>query len=158
MPLARRHSPKAIGRITDSTRFSVFRVYVIIATAMVSKLPTTLARLTLYSGSNCSLCDVYTPLFIRIALSSHPFAGCQGRAHKTQANGKLRVFSLVCGGPVTQTVTYIWTFVCSAISNLTSSTSTIQDRNTGGRSMSIGSRLCTSTAKKSRRVAGTDRL
>jgi hypothetical protein len=30
---------------------------------MTTKLPTRLARLTLYSGPNCSLCDVHIPHF-----------------------------------------------------------------------------------------------
>jgi hypothetical protein len=68
-------SPKDIGGITDSTRFQ-FHGLRYIVTGMASKLPTRLARLTLYSGSNCSLCDVYAPRFICIPLSSYHIIGC----------------------------------------------------------------------------------
>ena len=148
-----------LGGIADSFPTPGSTAFTLSVSDMANTLPTRLARLTLYSGTNCSLCDVLRPLLfasLRFLIISQVAKAELAKIRQTVSTKSAWRFG---GG----SLTYIWTFlynssVYSAISNLTSSTYTIQDRNAGGRSMSIGSRLCTSTAKKSRRVAGTDRL
>jgi hypothetical protein len=91
----------SVGGITTTW----FRVYVIILTAIASMLPTRLARLTLYSGSNCSLCDVYTPalsVFHRVLIISQV-----AKAELTKVRQKVSTTwcpFFGCGGSLTQTV------------------------------------------------------
>jgi hypothetical protein len=149
-------SPKAIGGITASTwfQFQALRYYCNSHGQQASNqtCPShALLRVKLFTLRRIF---IFAPLY----LHSIEFLSYDRLLRLSlQKSGKRCAtrpfFGCGCGGSLTQTVT-----LCSAISNLRSSTSTIEDRNTGGRSMSIGSRLCTSMATKSRRAAGTDRL
>jgi len=150
-------SPKAIGGISDLhtvSHFTVLRYYCNRHGQQASDH--TCPSHSLLGIKLLALRRIYTPLNLHSieSLSYHRLLRLS-----SQKSGKRRAprpFFWLWRFTDSDRDVHLDFFVCSALSSLRSSTSTIQDKNTGGRSMSIGSRLCTSTAKKSRRVAGTD--